>query len=277
MLILLLASLARAAECTIPDLAVSAFPPRPSDAASGTAFAARVCGLSDRERNAATRDELLAGNIPAFLRDLVPVTLAGPAEGSVITLFVTRDYLSIGGDDDFLPVPLDFGAASEVARALGYGLPTRKIVDAVYAAAALRLDPAPLPAGPEMRSVPYILESRDRIAEERGASPLSALVAGTKKDVVLSPRLLGQPDREAIYGWHRSDGRPIQPLSTVHGVHYADYSHGIRLVSDVVYVDGVARNYFDLLADPLLAACLSDEGPIPEARAMMETAAAAGG
>ena len=30
------------------------------------------------------------------------------------------------------------------------------------------------------------------------------------------------PDRVAIYGWHRPDGRPIQPLSTVHGFRYAD-------------------------------------------------------
>ena len=262
-MILFLIVTALAAE--IPD---APFPPRPADAVTGTAFAARVATLSDRDRYAATRDELLAGNIPSFLRDLVPV----PVEGGV-TVFVTPDYLSVGTDSDFLPVPLDFVDAAEVAQALGFALPTRRIVDAIYAAATLHLAPAPLPAGPEMRSVPYILESRARIEAERGARPPGDLVAGTKKDLVLTPQLFAMPDREAIYGWHQLNGRPIQPLSLVHGVHYADYSHGIRLIAGTVLVEGQARNYFEVLADPLLAHLLSDEGPIPMASRLLEAAA----
>lgn len=250
-------------------------PARAADAETGTAFAARVAALPDHERYAAARDEILAGNVPSFLRALSAVTLAGPA-GAVITVFVTSDYLSVGDDLDFLPVPLDFVDAAEVARSLGFGLPTRLIVDAVYAAAGVHLNPCPLPAGPDMRSVPYILESRDRIAVERGDRPTCDLVAGTKKDLVLTPQLAANPEREAIYGWHRLDGRPIQPLSLVHGVHYADYSHGIRLVADVVLIDGEARSYFDVLADPALAGYLSDEGPIPGARALLERAANGG-
>ena len=49
------------------------------------------------------------------------------------------------------------------------------------------------------------------------------------------------PGKIAIYGWHRLNGAPIQPLSTVHGACYADYSHGIRLVSETVLVDGKTR------------------------------------
>ena len=241
------------------------------DVENGMVFVVRVVGLFDHERYVATRDAILAGNVPSFLRELSAVTLAGPA-GAIITVFVTPDYLSVGDDLDFLPVPLDFVDAAAIAQSLGFGLPTRRIVDAVYAAATLHLDPCPLPAGPEMRSVPYILESRDRIAAERGERSTLDLVAGTKKDLVLTPQLSASPDREAIYGWHRLDGRPIQPLSLVHGVHYADYSHGIRLVADTVLVDGAPRSYFDVLADPTLAAYLSDEGPIPQARALLERA-----
>lgn len=40
-----------------------------------------------------------------------------------------------------------------------------------------------------------------------------ALLAGHKKDLVLTRRLVGRPDRVAIYDWHRLDGRPIHPLS----------------------------------------------------------------
>ncbi len=62
--------------------------------------------------------------------------------------------------------------------------------------------------------------------------------AGHKKDVVITNRLTREQGRIAIYGWHQPTGIPIQPLSTVHGAGYADYSHGIRLVSDVVLIDG---------------------------------------
>ena len=73
----------------------------------------------------------------------------------------------------------------------------------------------------------------------------------------------------AIYGWHRLTGIPIQPLSTVHGATYADYSHGIRLVSDVVLIDQEPRSLYGVLEDPRLAKILSDEGPIRNIRQMM--------
>ena len=254
------------------------FPARPGDALNGTDFAARVAALSDQDRYAATRDQVLAGNVPSYLRTLVPVRMseAGPGVPEVI-VFVLPDYLSVGTDDDCLPVPLDFVAAAEVARALGLALPTRRIVDAVYLEASLHLAPVPLPAGPEMRSVSHLLEHRARIEQERTEPERGELVAGTKKDLVLTPLLLHNQGKEAIYGWHRLDGHPIQPLSLVHGEHYADYSHGIRFVSSTVLVDGLPCSYFDVLADPALAHFLSDEGPIAGAQALLDAAANAGG
>jgi len=41
-----------------------------------------------------------------------------------------------------------------------------------------------------------------------------------------------------------------------------DYSHGIRLVSDTVLIDGEPRSIYEVLEDPKLAAIVSDEGPI---------------
>ena len=75
--------------------------------------------------------------------------------------------------------------------------------------------------------------------------------------------LAGEPGKIAIYGWHRSRGYPIQPLSTVHGARYADYSHGIRLVSDIVLMDGQFESIYKILQDPSLADTLSDEGVLP--------------
>ncbi len=74
----------------------------------------------------------------------------------------------------------------------------------------------------------------------------------------------------AIYGWTRPDGRPIQPLSTVHGARYADYSHGVRLVWHEAWIDGAPRSLYEALADPELAPLWSDEGPLRDPRALMQ-------
>jgi hypothetical protein len=265
------AEMARAVPVPMPAPRIP-LPARPSDAPTGTAFARAVADLGDHERYAAARDQILAGNVPDFLRTLVPVTLRGAAAAArEVTVFVTPDYLSVGSEQDFLPIPLDFLTAASVAGQLGFALPTTRIVDVIYAQASVRLAPIPLPAGPQMRSMAYILEHRARVSVERAsaAGAATALVAGTQKDVVLTNRLRDMPDREAIYGWHRTDGTPIQPLSLVHGVGYADYSHGIRLVADTVLVDGRPRRYLDVLADPDVAPILSREGAIPDAAELL--------
>jgi hypothetical protein len=141
----------------------------------------------------------------------------------------------------------------------------------------VHLAPQPLPAGDAMRSTAYYVRHQALVAQQQaqvGAQP-GALTAGHKKDLVLSPQLWRVPGRVAIYGWHRGDGAPIQPLSTVHGARYADYSHGVRLVGPTVWLDGVPRSIFELLADPLLAPLLSDEGPLPEAAGWLAALSAA--
>ncbi len=120
-----------------------------------------------------------------------------------------------------------------------------------------------------MRSNAYYLAHSRAIDRQRGGLPPTRLTAGHKKDLVIARRLAAQPGRVAIYGWHRPDGRPIQPLSTLHGADYADYSHGLRLVSVTVRIDGVLRSIYDVLEDPELAGLLSDEGLMPEARQIL--------
>jgi hypothetical protein len=71
------------------------------------------------------------------------------------------------------------------------------------------------------------------------------------------------PGRVAIYGWHRSKNDPIQPVSTVHGASYADYSHGIRLVSRTAYVNGKPVDIDDLLSSDRYAYLLNADGPMP--------------
>jgi hypothetical protein len=63
----------------------------------------------------------------------------------------------------------------------------------------------------------------------------------------------------AIYGWHKPDGNPIQPLYTGHVNWYVDYSHGIRLVYRTIYVDKKPMDYIDVLKDKTLRKLLCDE------------------
>jgi hypothetical protein len=62
-----------------------------------------------------------------------------------------------------------------------------------------------------------------------------------------------------IYGWHRTDGSPIQPVYSGHIWWYVDYSHGIRLMNAQVLADGKPVNVSDLLNDPVLFRIVSDE------------------
>lgn len=256
-----------AATATCPDLLTSAIPDRLPTAQSGSEFARRIRGLSGTSREAEIASELLAGNMPNFLRHLEPVAFHREmAEGRAmeVTVCVGPDYLSIGSDEDFLRVPMGLQTAIAAAMSFGFILPTRKMVDAIYEHAEIRLPPVPLPPGDSMRSTAYYVDHNQRIAVQRMAmdAPFGVLMAGHKKDLVITNRLWANLERVAIYGWHRLDATPIQPLSTVHGARYADYSHGVRLISLVAYVDGRALSLFELLEDPQLAGILSDEGRI---------------
>ncbi len=87
------------------------------------------------------------------------------------------------------------------------------------------------------------------------------LVGGIKKDVVLSNKIFDstKQNRVVIYGWHKLNSVPIQPLTNVHINSYVDYSHGIRLLNDEMILDGVTVSVKSMLSDPLLYKVLSNE------------------
>jgi hypothetical protein len=96
--------------------------------------------------------------------------------------------------------------------------------------------------------------------------PQGVFVAGHKLDVVITPTAFANPGKVALYGWHRPDGEPIQPLFTAHADSLVIFSHGVRLVGRGVVVDGAHRDLRDVLRDPDLAPLLSDEGVIQDPR-----------
>jgi hypothetical protein len=258
----------------LPSL-VGRVPPRKTSALSGSEFALRISGVDGPDRERMIEEQLMAGNIPEFLKDLKPVRLKGRlenGESTTATIFVTPDYLAVGSNQNFLLTPMNLKTALGIAALYGFILPTKKMVDAIFAQSDVHLAPEPMIAGPEMRSTRYYVTHDRKIKEQRRSlgATLASLVSGDKKDVVLSNRLLRNPGKIAIYGWHRPSGVPIQPLSTIHGERYADYSHGIRLVSDTVLIDDAPVSIYGVLEDPGLAGLVSDEGIIRGIRRLLQ-------
>jgi len=247
-------------------------PPRATSALGGADFIKIISPLDFTQREQAVGEEVFAGNVPAFQRRLCPVTVTNVADGktNIATFFVTADYLAVGSDEDYLLMPVSPNTAQRIADRLGCILPTRKMVDEIYAAAEVKLAPSPIPPGPAMTTVPVFAQINELIRAQRLANlnshPLGALVAGDKKDVVISARLAGVTNKVAIYGWHQTNGMAIQPLYLGHTVAWVDYSHGIRLVSQNMLVNGETETVAEVLADPKLCSLISDEGVITNAR-----------
>ena len=122
-----------------------------------------------------------------------------------------------------------------------------------------------------MTTVPVFTNHNEIVRAQRNAvldaHPLGALVAGHKKDVVVTARLNTVTNKIAIYGWHRlTNGLAIQPLYLGHVAWWVDYSQCIRLVSQTMLVNGGKRLVADVLADPKVCGLISDEGAVTNAR-----------
>lgn len=249
-------------------------PKRVGQAPSGTELMEALRQTRGRQRDDAVVRQVLSGNVPEFMRALVPVDLSGTqanGESVVVTICVTPEYLAVGDDRDFVRVPVGLAAAARVASEFGFLLPTTKMVDAIYSQARLRLTPRPMKPTSQMESTDYLLQHNRTLQAQRSEtrSSLADLTGGQKKDIVLTNRLRSKPGRVAIYGWHRANGRPIQPLSTVHGAQYADYSHGVRLVSQTAFINGKAVDLAAIMESRELANVVSNEGPIANPRQLL--------
>lgn len=240
-----------------------AFPARPADAPTGSQFHEQITTLARQEREAAVLREITRGNFPDFLRRLKPIRVEATDEAGakhVATYFVMSDYLAVGTDDDFFRVPLTPQSATVIADAIDGSLITAKVSDDVFAASEIRLEPKPLTK--DRDAVASFWQHHRLIEDQLLGKPRGSLVAGIKKDVVLSNRLREKSHKVAIYGWHHPDGRPIQSLYVGHVDWYVDYSHGVRLMSNQMWVDGQTLKVAHVLKDTHLHKLLSDEGPL---------------
>jgi len=245
---------------------------RKPDAPTGSQFAASI---SDTGIHLAQREKIIyktikKGNVPGFYRKLVPVTDTAKINGVMaqISYYVLPDYIAIGTDSDYFYCPMTPALAQKVANKLRCSLPTRKMVNNIYLHADIKLAPLPIPPTPAMISIPVFVRHNKMVKSQLDSLGNEynhgMLTAGNKKDVIISNRIYNDTSafHVVIYGWHRKNGKAIQPLFARHLNNWADYSHGIRLIQRRVWVNGKKMRIKKVLKSEHLNILLSDEGSI---------------
>lgn len=228
---------------------------------TGNEFYHEAFAMKWQSRDSFALKEVLAGDVPSFLKKFVPinVSITDSTTGKIIkaTYYVAPDYLSIGTDKDWARINITPYAAQKIADSFNCFLPTKKMVDDIYKAAKVKLEPVPLYAFRD--STPIMWHHHLIIEGQRRGR--KGLIAGIQKDVVISGKISRdpKPDRVAIYGWHKLDGKPIQPLYTGHIFWWVDYSQAIRLIYRKIKVGKQWMDYIDVLKDPFLQKLLCDE------------------
>lgn len=224
---------------------------------TGSGLYKQIGAMKWNEREPVIEKAILSGNVPRFLKKFVriDVSIIDTASGKNIRAYyyVSPDYLSVGSDDDWARVPLTPMTARRIADSLHCFLPTRKMADDIYRHATVKLEPVPLFAFRDSA----ITFWHHHLLIEGQRKNRKGLIAGIKKDVVITAKAAA--DRVAIYGWHKPDGKPIQPLYSGHVNWYVDYSHGIRLVYQKINVEGKWMNYKEVLEHRVYRNLLSNE------------------
>ena len=243
---------------------------RPLNALSGSEFSKSIrdTSMSLDEREKIILKEIKTGNIPDFYRKIVEIrdTLLINNNQHTIRYYVIPDFLAIGNESDYFYCPMRPQLAQKLAKYLKSSLPTRKISNQIHQNASVKMLPQPIPPSKEMVTIPVFEKHNLMVQEQRKSSfkqfPNGSLVAGNKKDVVISNKIVNEKGllRVVIYGWHEPDGKVIQPLYNGHSTIHVDYSHGIRLVLNKVWVDEKKTTIQRVLKSEILHPLLSDEG-----------------
>jgi hypothetical protein len=213
-----------------------------------------IDGMSASE----SRDKLIVsalknGGLRQWAWADVPVLDKG---GQVVGSFRAQvDYVSCGDESDWVRVPMGGHAAQAVADFAGAVLPSAYMVHLIWTAATVKLRPITFPQ-PGMTTTKRFVEHHERIEKQRDGR--AGLIAGIKKDTIVSNKLVKKPDATCIFGWHHPNGQIIQPISTAHNQRwYSDYSHGVRLVAPEMQLFGEKCNVQDVLRDPARAQVLT--------------------
>ncbi len=227
---------------------------------TGTDFYKTTAAYTWKQRDSLFLDQFNNGSVPKHYFSFKNIRfnfIDSLNKSHQLKMIVAKDYAMIGSESDWARVPLTPIAAQIMADSLHCFLPTRKLVDIIHQQSKVKLEPVPMYA---FRDSTVTMWQHHLIIEGQRKGK-HGLISGIKKDVVICSinALKNKQNRVAIYGWYKSDGKPIQPLYTGHVNWYADYSHGARMIYRKMKVDGKWRDYSSILQDPLLRKAISDE------------------
>jgi hypothetical protein len=240
-------------------------PPRLDGAMTGSEFIESIKDIPfdsgpDLTRRRAYVREFLTGNIPDFLRNLVPVRMG------TVTIFVMPDFLAIGSDEDFVRVPMCGLTAQEILDIWGGRMPTKAEAKAIYRVAKHKLALRAMVPPKYPRNHSMMWTSRyalhNKWIQDKDTFVLGELADGHKKNVILAQWLeTVRYKKVGVFGGYTSDGRPIHDFYThSHADTYKDYSHGIRCVLLWVLMDDGSWERADkILCDPNKFKLLTDE------------------
>jgi hypothetical protein len=219
-----------------------------------------------------------AGNTPTWLRRWIPVTWE--ENGHTITVFTLPDYFCVGTDVDFVYPSMNPVSAETLGAHIKAVLPTRKIVNQIYAAADKREEGHPMtpdqgyPYDDSMRYTSRWAINAAKIWESVNASP-GIFLRGHKKVMVVSHGLEKKPSTKVpyqlyklgFYGWSKSGQAPAQPLVNgswaiqgptvggnmiAHEWWYDDYAHAAEFIHEDCVIDDVVMKVRDVTKDPEL-------------------------
>jgi hypothetical protein len=224
------------------------------------------------EREILFLKEFFSGNVPSWMSQLVKLTIT---KGDLsITMCVAPDYMSMGSNEDYLRFPLTPIAGVVAANKLGMALPTKSIVDDIYNEASTNGKTIHIPglnqaAGDGMwqMGAGFYYYHNWKIKEKLTSSDEGKLIAGHKKDPIISSFCANKPADLDFFGYYSGPHQPTQ-TNPHHPANFADYSHGIRLIHKQMWVtEGGTRlagtsDYFTLLADPKYAKVLNHGFPM---------------
>ncbi len=216
-------------------------------------------------------NQILSGNIPQHLRNLVPIQMGSGSSSCMghtgpLTLCAMPEPIAIGGSDNYAYTNLKINDAVRIGRELGFILPTSYMVDAIDSAATVNVRSLTRPwwcgsGGDCSGGEPHRFQTQStdvrNLVQGSGNYTPGALVSGAYKDYALSHRLTprnGGYTHFSLYGWNgiQSGRDRLQ-----HDSGHLDYSQVPRYMSQWVQVGDRWENMATLLEDSSCAAILN--------------------
>lgn len=191
----------------------------------------------------------------------------------VLEINVFADALKIGG----VRINASASLQQQIADALSCVLLTPRLADLIWMQRGVTLLPSPQPIAMDTAAMQAHSARLDAALAQQGGAPTGTIIQSVGKHWVITNGLLSHDGKSCNYGWQfpgsSFDGsawgaavtpgiRLIQDMGFAHNDQHVDYSQTVVLAHRACLADGVTRDLFDVLQDPVLAPYISHEGPL---------------